>query len=77
MQSLDKLLVLLHEETVKGLLEKIQSGEATSADYNAAINLLKHNRIAEVPKEPDSPLVKLDKSIADAMAEEFGRHGTV
>lgn len=44
--DLKALLEKLHEASAKNLLAKIESGEATAADFTAAINLLKHNDIA-------------------------------
>jgi hypothetical protein len=43
--SLNQLLSSLHEKTATELLKRIESGEATAAEFTAAINLLKHNNI--------------------------------
>jgi|LZQN01.1.fsa_nt_gb hypothetical protein len=45
MDDLKTLLEKLHYSAAKHLLEKIDDGTATSADFTAAIQLLKHNGI--------------------------------
>lgn len=52
------LLELLHESVAKDLLARVQSGEASPAELNAAIKFLKDNGIEALPKE-DSPLARL------------------
>lgn len=44
----------LHNLVAKALIEKIKSGEATSADYNAAIKFLKDNAISCVVEQNDT-----------------------
>ena len=41
-----ELMEELHKITTKDLIEKISSGEATSADLNAAIKLMKDNGVS-------------------------------
>lgn len=41
----EDILALLHSAVATGLLAKVQSADATSADYNAAIKFLKDNGI--------------------------------
>ena len=43
----------LHELIARGLIEKLKSGEATSADYNAAIKFLKDNDISCIGSQND------------------------
>lgn len=50
----EETLSLLHELTAQALIEKIKSGEATSADLNAAIKLLKDNGITCVVAQNDT-----------------------
>jgi hypothetical protein len=45
MSDLKEILQELHYSAAQHLLDKIESGEATSADFTAAIQLLKHNGI--------------------------------
>ncbi|WP_291810300.1 hypothetical protein [Limnobacter sp.] len=52
------LLELLHESVAKDLLARVQSGEASPAELNAAIKFLKDNGIEALQKE-DSPLAQL------------------
>lgn len=52
------LLKKLHCKVAKSLLDKIESGEATAADYQAAIKFLKDNGIEALPT-PNNPLGKL------------------
>jgi len=50
----EELLAQLHNMVARDLMDKIRSGEATSADLNAAIKFLKDNQImAEAePRDP-------------------------
>ena len=48
----------LHEELVKGILEKIKSPDVTASELNVARQLLKDNGIDAVPVE-GSPLQSL------------------
>lgn len=45
MNDLQELLAKLHNEVASKLLAKIKTGDATAADFTAAINLLRHNGI--------------------------------
>lgn len=45
-----EVLQELHSTVAKKLLERIQSGEATAADFGAAIKFLKDNGIDSVPE---------------------------
>jgi hypothetical protein len=40
---------MLHTSVAQGLLERIQSGEATSGEFSAAIKFLKDNGIEALP----------------------------
>jgi hypothetical protein len=51
--SLNKLLQQLHTEVAKDLLNKVKSGHATASDLNAAITLLKHNKVYALPDNSD------------------------
>lgn len=42
---LEELLIELHSATAKGLLAKIEAGEATPGDYSAAAKFLKDNGV--------------------------------
>jgi predicted nucleic acid-binding protein len=57
-RALPELLDSLHSEVAKALLKKVQSGEATAADLNAAAKFLKDNGIEAVPVA-GSPLAAL------------------
>lgn len=54
------LLGKLHEAVTMQLLERIESGAATAADFSAAITMLKNNSITAHPGE-DSALADLKK----------------
>ncbi len=62
MKSTEQLLEELHEETVKDLLNKIKSGEATASELSVAVKMLKDNGI-EANRVPDSPLDNLVKNL--------------
>ena len=60
----EKLLDVLHTETAKKLLERIQSGEATAAELNAAIRFLKDNGIdTPDPLEKGTPVGNLAEEL--------------
>ena len=64
--DLKELLVQLHEEVVKQLLERIKSGNAKASDFQAAINLLKHNKIYVNPdKFQEDPLIELKEALEE------------
>lgn len=52
-RATEQTLSMLHELTAQALIEKIKSGEATSADLNAAIKFLKDNDISCVVSQND------------------------
>jgi hypothetical protein len=58
----DDVMGELHELTATLLLQRLQSGEATPAEINAAIKFLQNNGI-EANLVPDSPLDKLKESL--------------
>lgn len=61
-RATEDVLGSLHEAVAKTLLEKVQSGEATPAELNAAIRFLKDNSIEAIMSEGSS-LDKLYKSL--------------
>jgi len=58
----DEVLSSLHNVLAQDLLRRIQSGEATPAELNAAIKFLQNNGIEAVNQE-DSPLAALAASL--------------
>lgn len=56
-ERLEKLLEL----TIEDLIEKVQSGEATSADLSVAVKLLKDNCVDVSMTADDPKVVKLDQ----------------
>jgi hypothetical protein len=52
--GLSETLSQLHSELAKQLLQRIQSGEATAADFQAARGFLKDNSIDAIPTEENS-----------------------
>lgn len=50
----DAIMGELHQKLAKVLLERIQSGEASAQDFNAAIKFLKDNGIQGEVDDPDS-----------------------
>ena len=69
MLNTKELLQTLHDKVAKGLLDKIQSGEATAADYNAAIKFLKDNGIEAIP-EHNPALAGLARNIPTFSGDE-------
>ncbi len=63
--ELEALAGELHTATLKGLLAKIQSGEATAADFNASIHFLKNNGVDVTRRS--TGMQQLTKSIIDEM----------
>jgi len=57
----EDLLGQLHGLIAEGFIEKFKSGEATSADYNAAIKFLKDNGINCVGHADESMNELIDK----------------
>lgn len=58
----NKLLETLHNKVATELLNRIESGEATAAEFSAAIKFLKDNGIECIAK-PDNPLGSLAASL--------------
>jgi hypothetical protein len=58
----DELLATLHAAVAKTLLDKIQTGEARSADLGVAVRFLKDNGIEAAPIN-DNPLARLLESL--------------
>jgi hypothetical protein len=56
------MMDMLHRKVAEGLLERIQSGDATAAEFSAAIKFLKDNGIEALPVE-GSPLFNLVDSL--------------
>jgi ABC-type Zn uptake system ZnuABC Zn-binding protein ZnuA len=63
-RATEQTLSMLHELTAQALIEKIKSGEATSADLNAAIKFLKDNDISCVVTQSD-PMKELIDELVD------------
>jgi hypothetical protein len=57
----EQTLSMLHELTAQALIDRIKSGEATSADLNAAIKFLKDNDISCVVSQNDPMKELIDK----------------
>ena len=60
--KLQETLEQLHNAVAENLLEKIKSGKAVAADLQAAIALLKHNKIYLLPENSE---------MSDALAQEI------
>jgi hypothetical protein len=58
------LLEELHSITVRALIDKVKSGEATAADLNVARAMLKDNGIDAIPTD-GTPLDDLTKSLPE------------
>jgi len=56
------IMEALHNSVASGLLERLQTGEATAAEFSAAIKFLKDNGIEALPVE-GSPLYNLVDSL--------------
>jgi hypothetical protein len=56
------IMEALHTSVATSLLERIQSGEATAAEFSAAIKFLKDNGIEALPVD-GSPLFNLVDSL--------------
>lgn len=63
-RATEQTLSMLHELTAQALIERIKSGEATSADLNAAIKFLKDNDISCVVTQSD-PMKELIDGLVD------------
>ncbi len=57
--DLDELFAKLHEELTNELLERLRSGDATTADLNAARQLLRDNGIDVNTNREATPLLDL------------------
>lgn len=71
MSAKEALLGSLHEAVADDLLRKVQSGEATAQELNAAIKFLKDNEIGVVRNEGDK-LSQIAKSLPDFDVDEEG-----
>jgi CHAD domain-containing protein len=71
MPAKEELLGDLHDAVARDLLRKVQSGEASAQELNAAIKFLKDNNI-EALRAENSPLDNLAKSLPDFDTEEEG-----
>jgi len=60
--SSDDLLAQLHDKTVRELLRKIESGEATAADLGVARALLRDNDITAKPAK-GTPIYQLTERL--------------
>ena len=56
------LLERLHDLLTTSLIEKIESGEATAADFGVARQLLKDNNINAIPVQ-NSPILRLSQTM--------------
>ena len=70
MANTKEVLCKLHVAVANDLLAKIETGEASAQELNAAIKFLKDNGIEAIPVE-DSPLTNLAKSLPDFSQEEM------
>jgi len=73
MSAKEALLGSLHEAVADDLLRKVQSGEATAQELNAAIKFLKDNEIGVVRNEGDK-LSQIAKSLPDFDVDEEGHY---
>lgn len=64
---------LIHQLVAEELTKRIKSGEATTADLNAAIKFLKDNNINAVPEENTS-LINLSTSFPTFDEDEEERY---
>ena len=64
MAAKEETLGLLHEAVARDLLARVQSGEATAPELNAAIKFLKDNNV-EALKVKGSALDQLAQSLPD------------
>ena len=58
----NQLLERLHDLLTTSLIEKIESGEATAADFGVARQLLKDNNINAIPVQ-NSPILRLSQTM--------------
>lgn len=58
----NQLLERLHDLLTTSLIEKIESGEATAADFGVARQLLKDNNINAVPAQ-GTPILRLSQTM--------------
>lgn len=61
-RATEKVLGTLHEAVAQALLDKVNSGEATAQELQAAIKFLKDNGIEAIREEND-PLNKLSRIV--------------
>ncbi|WP_257285075.1 hypothetical protein [Endozoicomonas sp. SESOKO1] len=69
--DINEILANLHTATLKELLERIESGNATATELNVARQMLKDNNVIAIAT-PDSPLAELEDVLEDFDPEAFG-----
>ncbi|MCP4126791.1 MAG: hypothetical protein GY753_06985 [Gammaproteobacteria bacterium] len=67
--NLQSLMAQLHEDVATELKDRINSGDATTADISAAIKFLKDNNVTVVVEE-SKPVMNLVESLPFPTAEE-------
>lgn len=68
MAASEEILGALHDAVTRALLSKVESGEATAAEYAAAIKLLKDNNITCMPQD-DNVLGELEDKLKQRSAK--------
>jgi hypothetical protein len=68
-RATEEILGSLHDAVATDLLRRVQSGEATPAELNAAIKFLQNNGIEAIATD-DNPLGKLVASLPTFEDEE-------
>ena len=69
--DINEILASLHTATLKELLERIESGNATATELNVARQMLKDNNVIAIAT-PESPLAELEEVLEDFDPEAFG-----
>lgn len=69
MTKINDILEELHVATASDLLKRVKSGEASPAELNAALKMLKDNGIEALPT-PENPLGELAANIPDFLDQE-------
>jgi hypothetical protein len=72
-RATEEILGSLHDAVATDLLRRVQSGEATPAELNAAIKFLQNNGIEAIATD-DNPLGKLVASLPTFEDEEDHVH---
>jgi hypothetical protein len=65
--KLDELLASIHEKLAKDLLNRLESGQATTSDLNVIRQFLKDNNV-DVSTQTRSPVFKLSEALPFADA---------